>query len=263
VNEGINGASADADQGHSRQKKRRRLLTVLFVIAAAVVLVPVVYVGYLTTSYYVQFKTGTIVSPEERRLQASISRTAANAEVTAEDLERIIPAGIAPELGNRDARVTVIEFIDYLCPFCKRNAPDVRRVMAGMGGQVRFLIRDFPIVELHPNAREAALAANCVLEQGQEPYWRFHDMIFAYPVEPGPNDFRTIAERTNIDMNAFDACMDARRYDRKIDEDIDVGIAAGVGGTPTFFVNGVRFQGVMNESALTKALSYFLENLPQ
>lgn len=235
----------------------------LLIVAGTIMLLPVAYLGYLTTTYFIQFKTGEIVSPEERRLQASLSRLSAKADVKTEDIERVIAVTLAPELGNRDAEVTVVEFIDYLCPFCEENAPDIRRVMTGMGSQVRFLIRDFPIVELHPNAREAALAANCILEQGQEPYWRYHDMIFADQAQSTPELLRIIAERTNIDMEQYDECIGERRYDRKIDEDIEVGLGAGVAGTPTFFVNGVKFQGVMDEETLTRTLNFFLENVPK
>ncbi len=246
-----------------RKTRRKRLMLILFSVLGFLILLPLVWFGYLTVGYYLRLKSGDIVDPNARRMQASLSSYVANAKVTPADIERLTPAGLAPELGNRSARVTVIEFADYQCPFCKEQAPIVRRVIAAMGNQVHFLIRDFPVSEIHPDARNAALAANCILAQGQDPYWRFHDLVYMDQEHMSPDDLRKLATFVNVDMAQYDACMEARTYDRKIDKDVDDGRRAGVQGTPTFFVNGVRFQGLMDEKTFTLVLNQFLEAQPK
>lgn len=246
-----------------RRKKRRRLLIVVIALVVLFVTVPLLWFGVSVIDYYGQIKRGEIGSPADRSQLASISRIAANTDVTPEDLERLKPVGLVPELGSRNANITIIEFIDYECPFCKENASAVRSVMDELGDKVHFLIRDFPIAEINPNARDAALASNCVLEQGQKAYWRYHDLLFANQDDLSGEELRRLAALANINVARFDECMQTRKYDLKIDKDIEVGRQAGVEGTPTFFVNGVRYQGVLDEQLLTRIINYFLENLPQ
>lgn len=244
-------------------RRRRRLLKWLLIIFAIVVIPPVAWFGVQVAVYYGDIKGGNMKNIQERRLDASISKTVANANVTKEDLIRLAPTGLVPELGSRSARVTVVEFLDYQCPFSKMSADPVRRVMFAMGDRVRFLIRDFPIPELNPTAAETALSANCVLEQGQDQYWRFSDLLFAEQDKQSPGDLRAKAELAGARPRDYDACVSQGRYREKIKDDVTVGRNAGVQGTPTFFVNGVKFQGSLDEKELTTILTAFLDRLPK
>ncbi len=247
----------------ARRKKRKRLLIGIGALVLTIILIPLVYLGALTFDFYGKIKSGEMKSLEDRRLQRSISLVAANADVTQEDLDRLKPVGLVPEIGNRNAKVTVVEFVDYQCPYCKEVSIPVRRVMEGMRDQVHFVIRDYPIPEIHPDARNAALAANCVLEQGQKAYWRYSELLFADQNRLSLEGLQQSALLANINVARFDECMTERRYDLKIDRDMEVGRQAGVEGTPTFFVNGVKYEGVFNEKELTQIVNYFLESLPQ
>lgn len=220
-----------------------------------------------TISYIAAIRTGTAVSIADRRMELSIGSAVANANVTDEDRARLTAAaGNMPELGARDARVTVVEFVDYQCPYSQRSADAVRRVMEAMGSEVRLIVRDFPILELHPNARRTALAAQCVLEQGQDAYWRFHDELYA--TEPDPSDgaadfLRATAETVGVRLTDYDVCMSQNRYGKRIDEDISVGLRAGVQGTPTFFINGIKFEGATDEKKLTREINAVMDQLPR
>lgn len=249
------------EQVTHRRRRRKRIYIVIGVILLLFVLLPVGVLSFLTVKYYHQIQTGEIVSPEQRRLKASISSIAANANPTKEDRERLIPAGNFPELGNKDAQITVVEFLDFVCPYSKDSAGPIRRLMEKMGDRVRFIIRDFPIVELHENARDAALAGNCALEQGMPAYWRYHDLLFGNQDKLTSADLLTYAGIANINVARFEQCMTDRRYDLAIDQSIDIGRKAGVEGTPTFFVNGAKFQGVVDESVLEGILQYYVEKL--
>jgi protein-disulfide isomerase len=233
---------------------RRRVLLWLAIIALLIIAPPLVWLGVLTVRYYGQIKGGNSISLPDQRLQASIARQIANTNVTKEDLARLIPFGRVPETGSPGAKITVIEFVDYQCPYSQRSAAPVRQVMAAMGDRVRFMIRDFPILELHPEAKQVALAANCVLEQGQEAYWRFHDLLFADQEHLTLADLYVKAQQAGVDTTKYDECVASSRYARKIEEDVKVGIRAGVQGTPTFFVNGVKFQGSLDAKMLTQIL---------
>ncbi|HWQ99829.1 MAG TPA: DsbA family protein [Candidatus Methylomirabilis sp.] len=244
-------------------RKRHRFLKWLAILFVIVVIPSSVWFVSQVVVYYHQIKSGDVRSVKDRRLQASISEHVANVTVTKEDLERLVPSGLAPELGAKDARVTVVEFVDYQCPFCQKTAQPLRNVMVAMGDKVRFIIRDFPILELHPTAKVSALAANCVLEQGQDAYWRFHDVVYADQTRQSPEDLRAKAQFAGAKPAEYDACVSEGRHQAKIEEDIRIGIRAGVQGTPTFFVNGVKFQGAMDEKELTLILNAFLDRLPK
>lgn len=243
------------------RRRRRRVYIVIGIVLIFFVFLPVGVLSFLTVKYYKQIQSGEIVSPEERRLKASISSIAANAHPTKEDRERLIPAGNFPELGDKDAQITVVEFLDFACPYSKDSAGPIRRLMEKMGDRVRFIIRDFPIVELHEHARDAALAANCALEQGMPAYWRYHDLLFGNQDELTNADLLSYASTANINVARFEQCMKDRKYDLAIDQSIEIGRKAGVEGTPTFFVNGAKFQGVVDESVLEGILQYYVEQL--
>ncbi len=244
--------------------RRRRILPVLLMIGAAFVIIPAAWFVWQTALFYHDIRSGDGLRLEDRRLEASISSAVANANVTPADLARIIPSvGLYPELGNANARVTIVEFVDYQCPFCQRTAPIIRRILASMGDRVRFTIRDFPILALHPTSKQSALASNCVLAQGQEKYWAYHDLLFADVTDHSPATLRAKAELAGVDGTAFDLCVTQERYLKKIDKDIEDALRAGVQGTPTFFVNGVKIQGALDEKTLTRVINTVMEQLPQ
>ncbi|MBD3252064.1 thioredoxin domain-containing protein [Candidatus Uhrbacteria bacterium] len=247
-----------------RRRKRRRLLVIIGVIVVVIVAIPIGWILITFASYAYQFKTtGTAPTPDELRLQSSAASVAANTQVTQQDLLALKPTSIAPELGLRSARVTLVEFVDYQCPFCARNAHVIRRIMQDYEDRVRFLIRDYPVIDPTGGSREVALAANCILAQGQEAYWRFHDQYFTDLNQSSPEALRQLAASANVRMEEYDACMESRKYDMKIDNDIDVGKRVGVSGTPTFFVNGAKVQGYLDEALLRQILDQTLESLPQ
>ena len=243
---------------------KHRFVMMLAIVAIPLILIPLMWFFWQTWSYYSDIKSGDTISLDDRLLETSISTLVANANVSQADRARTIPtAGLYPELGNWNARVTVVEFVDYQCPYCQRTASVVRRIMAAMGDRVRFIVRDFPITELHPSAKQSALAANCVLAQGQEIYWRYHDVLFADIAHQSPTDLRAKAEQIGVDLSAFDVCVSQERYLKKIDADIQDALRAGVQGTPTFFVNGIRIQGAVDEKTLTRLINVVLEQIPQ
>jgi len=143
--------------------------------------------------------------------------------------------------GNPNAPVTIIEFSDFECPFCKAAQPTLTQVLAKYGGKVRLSYRDFPLNSIHPHAQSAAEAARCAGEQKK--FWEYHDLIFADPAKLDPATLRGHARAIGLDEKQFDSCLSSGKFQPQIQNDIDAGMWSGVNGTPGFFINGVLLSG--------------------
>ncbi len=147
-----------------------------------------------------------------------------------------------PARGPDDAAVTIIEFSDFQCPYCGRFFQQtLPQLMAQYGNRVRFVYRDFPLDQIHPNARNAAMAAECADDQGK--FWEYHDVLFSNQQALGVPDLKRYAEELGLDAEAFAECLDSQKYNGEVDADLRDGLRAGVTGTPTFFINGKRVVG--------------------
>lgn len=156
-----------------------------------------------------------------------------------------VEAGDNPALGPADAPITIIEFSDYECPFCARWHQQVySRLMKEYEGQIRFVYRDFPLENIHPNAVSAAIAAHCAGEQGA--YFPFHDALFSYEYGLNREAYLTYAKRLELDLRAFEVCLDEARYADKVQANLEYGLSVGVSSTPTFFVNGIIIIGAQS-----------------
>ncbi len=140
-----------------------------------------------------------------------------------------------PSIGPDDAPVTIIEFSDYQCGYCKRWHDQVfQALMASYPNQIRFVYRDFPI--FGDSSVAAAEAAACAGEQGH--YWEFHDAIFSGQYELGRAAYEQYAADLGLDTAAFSACLENRTYQGEVMADYNAGVNVGVQSTPTFFING-------------------------
>jgi predicted DsbA family dithiol-disulfide isomerase len=170
-------------------------------------------------------------------------RTAAGVELLLEQ-PRVAIAGSGHAQGPEDAKVIVVEFSDYECPFCRRAEPVVEQMLKEYAGRVRFEYRHFPLESLHKNARAAAAAAICADEQGK--FWAYHGHLFGDGNQGfGPEQLLAYAQPTGLDVAAFQKCLASNQADARIDADLEAGRAAGVSGTPAFFVNGIPFSGAI------------------
>ncbi len=147
-----------------------------------------------------------------------------------------------PALGSADAPVVIIEFSDYQCPYCRRFRLEVfDRLREAYGDKIYFVYRDFPLMQIHPEAVPAAIAANCAGEQGA--YWDFHDKLFEQTQGLSKEAYLAYAEELGLDMAAFTACIEEERYKDEVLADFRDGQRLGVTGTPTFFINGLPLVG--------------------
>lgn len=150
-----------------------------------------------------------------------------------------VAVGDLPPLGPADAKVTIVEFSDYECPFCKRAEASVEQVKQTYGDKVRLAYRNYPL-PFHQSARPAAQAALCANEQGK--FWAMHDKLMAAKDLSAAN-LQQIASDVGLDRKKFDECVAAERGKETIEKDLAAGQAAGVNGTPAFFINGRLLDG--------------------
>src|SRR3954468_5500905 len=144
-------------------------------------------------------------------------------------------------LGPAGAPVTLVEYGDYECPHCRRAHPKVQRMLQQMGDTVRFVFRHFPLAEAHPHARHAAEMAEAAGAQGK--FWEMHGILYENQNALEDEDLLTYAANIGIDVQRAYKELTAGTYTRKVRDDFRGGVRSGVNGTPTFFINGYRFDG--------------------
>jgi protein-disulfide isomerase len=146
-----------------------------------------------------------------------------------------------PSLGPEDAPITVVEFSDFQCPYCKRFHQDTyQSLLDAYPGQIRFVYRNLPLTSIHPDAMSAAVASLCANEQNV--YWDYHDKLFAGDAL-GRDVYVQYATDLNLNTEEFAACLDSGKFDDFIQEDMDFAFNLGVQSTPTFFINGLAIVG--------------------
>jgi protein-disulfide isomerase len=156
-----------------------------------------------------------------------------------------------PTIGNTKAPITIIAFIDFECPFCRESYPIFQKVTQKYEPVARIIFKHFPITALHPQSNAAANAAACAHEQKK--FWEYHDSLFTTQ-SLGTEDLLSQSKKIGLDQTKFSQCLDTKKYQGDIDQDIEDGVALGVRGTPTFFVNGYKIEGVLDSAAWDKIL---------
>jgi len=169
----------------------------------------------------------------------------ADAEVSSTNQQVVrydVPVDDDPVLGADDAPITIVEFSDYECPYCRQWHVEVySQLIETYGDQIRFVYRDFPLESIHSNANSAALAANCAHEQGV--FWDYHDMLFSMEQGLGGEAYLEYASQLELDEGAFEECLKSERYQEEVQSDFEFAANLGVRSTPTFFINGIAVVG--------------------
>jgi protein-disulfide isomerase len=150
-----------------------------------------------------------------------------------------LPIGKSHIRGPKNAKVTVVEFSDFQCPYCARLQPTLKQVLKAYPNDVRLVYKNFPL-SFHKNAKPAAKAALAAGEQGK--YWEMHDLIFANFSKLSDDIYVKFAEQLKLDVKKFTADSTSNKYDKQILEDIALGRNSTVTGTPTLYMNGKRMQ---------------------
>ncbi|MFA6473439.1 MAG: thioredoxin domain-containing protein [Patescibacteria group bacterium] len=143
--------------------------------------------------------------------------------------------------GNKNAKVTLVEFSDFECPFCGRFNPTVDQVLKDYKDDVRVVFKHYPLTTIHPQAQKAAEAAECAGAQGK--FWEMHDKMFTNQATLSLENMKKWAKEVGVKESTFNTCLDKGEMASKVSEDVQVANGLGVSGTPTSFVNGIEVSG--------------------
>ncbi len=178
-------------------------------------------------------------------------------------MEPELPGDVRPGLAPLDewvdhargpaAGLLILEYGDYACPYSRQAFRAVERVERELGGRVRFAFRHFPLVQIHPNAFGAAAAAEAAALQ--ERFWAMHELLFDCQHAFEDDDLRQYAGQLGLDVTRFDEDRVGPDIRRRIRRDVETGLASGVRGTPTLFIDGIAYVGRYEAAALIEALS--------
>ena len=159
----------------------------------------------------------------------------------------VIPTAGSPAKGTEDAKITLVEFSDFECPFCSKAIANVEAILKAYPGQIRLIYKQFPL-SMHPHADLAARASLAANEQGK--FWEMHDKLFANYRNLSKPNILSWAKGLGLDMTKFTADMDSDKFKPVIAKDIKDGENAGIYGTPSFFINGKHYNGPLELAAV-------------
>ncbi len=172
-------------------------------------------------------------------------------------------------LGSADAQIAIVEFSDYQCPYCQRfflqTFPSLKKNYVETG-KARFYFRDFPLEQIHPQARSSAIAANCASRQGA--YWDMHHGLFENQKRLGPELYQELAKEMGLDVAAFEACLEEPDEDKRVDQELAYGRSLAIQGTPHYFVGRIedgqlvdvtRVNGAQPFAAFSKVIEPYLQ----
>lgn len=204
-------------------------------------LLPLAFVVGLAAGYLFWGRSASPVARQAAPAQQANQGQPAQ-EQAAQSVRRYdVPEDDDPSLGPADAPITIIEFSDYECPYCRKWYNEVfLRLQRDYAKEVRIVFRDFPLSSIHPNAIPAAVAANCAGEQGA--YWEYHNLLFSSS-DLDPETYLEYARQLKLDQKAFQTCLEDGKNEEEVMADYQYAAALGVRSTPTFFVNGIPVIG--------------------
>lgn len=213
---------------------------------------------------FAQVQTSVRRQLEQQKRQSAAQEylTALRTELGFESLleaPRFEIVGDGPARGPADAPITLVEFSDYQCPFCKSAEALVEQVLERYPTQVRLIFRQFPLDNIHPQARGASEAALCAQEQDR--FWEYHRVLFREAPKLGEEELKHYASEIGLDRAAFDACLAEDRHAATVQADVDAGTGIGVAGTPAFFVNGLPLAGARSADQFAVLIDQELERL--
>jgi protein-disulfide isomerase len=156
-------------------------------------------------------------------------------------------------LGPSNARVSLVEYADFECPYCGQAYGEVHEVLKRMRGQIQFVFRHFPLAQMHPHAALAAEAAEAAGAQGK--FWEMYSTLFQNQEYLEYRDLLIFAHDLELDAREIQRALDDQRFLPRVREDFNSGVRSGVNGTPCFFINGRRHDGPWDADGLVAALT--------
>lgn len=226
---------------------------VVFLGLGGLAVLGVVVFGVVTTKFWWQIKNGQGNSLQQKVYGGFTSIQGGNQSKEKVD-RNILETGDFPFLGNPSAPITIVVFGEFRCPYTRDAMPILKKLMGKYGYKIKMIFRNFPAESIHPGATRLSQIGVCAYDQGK--YWNVSDYLFAkkdsLPVYLSPTDIANLAGATGLDLNKLNQCLDSSATAIKVNRDYADGYRFGVGGTPTFFVNGEKAEGVVPFDAWEK-----------
>lgn len=188
------------------------------------------------------------IAANGQELVASIQNAAQREKL--EQMSKLI-SGDTPTKGPASAKVTIVEFSDYQCPFCDRVQPSLTELQAKYGDKIRWVFKNLPL-EFHPEARPAAYAARAAYLQGK--FWEYHQQLWAQQASLGDKTYVAIAQGLKLDMDKFNKDRASAEVKQKVDNDQAEAEAVGARGTPFFLINGQGVSGALPAAEFSKVI---------
>ncbi len=165
----------------------------------------------------------------------------------------IVPPNKEDHIQGDIENITLVEYGDFECPHCGKAHPIVKKIQEIEGDSLGFIFRNFPLSAVHPHALHAAYAAESAGKQDK--YWEMHDLLLENQDTLEDENLKAYAEKLKLDIPQFLKDMVSEEIAKKIEDDISTGAKSGVNGTPTFFINNIRFDGPTQLEPLIKAIN--------
>lgn len=201
-------------------------------ILGGLLVVAAFFIGTLWTKVQTLEKAGTVAGQQAAQPGQFVAQPAAAGTVPTETVGEVAPISDNDHVrGNKNAQITLIEYSDFECPFCKRFQPTIQQVMKEYGDKVAVVYRHFPL-SFHPQAQPLAEASECVAEQlGEEGFWQFHDEVFALDAVD-TTTLGAVSSKVGADSAKIEECVKSGKYKQKVTGQMTSGQTAGVTGTP-------------------------------
>jgi protein-disulfide isomerase len=180
----------------------------------------------------------------------------ANTAVSSENLKEIVMGNDDNYwIGSSKPLITIVEFADFSCPYCKESFPKIREISKKYKNQVKIIFRDYPV--LSDNSFELAMAGRCAGEQGL--FWVMHDKLFLNQGVSTAEELLDLARQIGADEARFKKCFEGRKYNDAIKKDYDDGVKLEISGTPTWYVNGTRVEGNIPYDIFINMIEQFIK----
>lgn len=152
--------------------------------------------------------------------------------------------------GDTNASIELVEYGDYQCPYCGEAYYEIKELQKRLGRKLKFVFRNFPLTNVHRHALNAAIAAEVAGDLGH--YWKMHDLLFENQNALEDNDLIRYAEKIGLNIQTFESEFGNKKYEEKIDDDLESGLRSGVNGTPSLFINGEKYEGDLSAISLLR-----------
>ncbi|MFC1787753.1 DsbA family protein [Patescibacteria group bacterium] len=238
-------------------KKQNKTRTVIAAIVTVIILLGISLFSWRVLYFMRLIQEGQIDTQDFSFLQEQTISEKIMAMPLASQSENKLLTSDDPALGSNLAKVTIVEFADFECPFCRKSSLTMRLIAQKYGDRINYIYRDFPMSEIHPQAQLAAEASECAQEQGK--FWEYHDKLYINQSDLRVEKLIQYAREIGLNDQSFATCLKSGRYTNEVLEDYQAGLEAGVRGTPTFIINGNLIPGAVPAEILEALIEKFSE----